>query len=312
METFPNTSSRPMVALPTNSENLVSGNLNLVEILVRQLVKTLPHPTDVDDLRQAGFVGLIEAARNFDADRGIQFDTFAASRVRGAMVDELRSRLWAPRSMSRRLRSISLATRQMEQEAGRSITLSEIASALNTTVSALDRTRSDAACARVQRLDVAECDDGKNFKMLGSVSSAADNFEREECRKTLAAAIDTLGSQEKNIIILRYGKGATQVELSEQMNVTASRISQIEAGAVSHLRSTLGVGSPGAPTCNLKVRRIGKTCLRSEPASLFSAANGAVRAVVPAGSPPTRGMRYLLESLPKPTSHRRSFKQAVA
>ncbi len=299
MQLFQSRSSRQVGDSKDGAEELISDNMNLVEILVRQLAKTLPPQTDLEDLRQAGFIGLIEAARNFDPDRGLQFDTFASRRVRGAMVDELRSRLWAPRSMSRRLRSIAAITRRLEQEAGRSVTLTEVADALNTTVRDLDRTRSDAARARVQSLNVSECDDRKSSKMLGSASSPAENLETTDFRAALADAIGTLPPREKSVIALRYSKGATQAEVSEQFDLTTSRISQIELGAMANLRSKLGIHSHGVPNCDSKVRRTVSKQIRLEHLPQFPPRNQRPGVMSPTGFPPTSGMRYLLETLSK-------------
>lgn len=312
MQTFQSTSSRQIGASQHYSEHLISDNLKLVEILVRQLAKTLPLRTDVDDLRQAGFVGLIEAARNFDADRGIQFDTFASSRVRGAMVDELRSRVWAPRSMSARLRSIAETTRQLEQKAGRSITLTEVADALNTTVGDIDRTRSDSARANLQSLNALESDDIKSIKMLGSVCTPAEDLENIEFRTALSDAVGTLNVRQKSVITLRYSEGATQAEISEQFDLTASRVCQIEASAMAHLRSQLDIRPHGAPVCDLKVRPIIENPVRTAPLPHFTPLSGRRAVVGPAGFLPTGGMRYLLETIPKAKSHRSSLKRASA
>ncbi|HSR65158.1 MAG TPA: sigma-70 family RNA polymerase sigma factor, partial [Xanthomonadaceae bacterium] len=105
-----------------DAARIVERHAELVRRIAHHLAARLPSSVEVDDLIQAGMLGLIEAARNFQADQGASFETYASIRIRGAMIDEIRRGDWVPRSVHRRYRDVVAATRQVEQKAGRAAT----------------------------------------------------------------------------------------------------------------------------------------------------------------------------------------------
>ena len=111
------------------TEQLVMRHAELVKRIAYHLAGRLPASVEVDDLIQAGMLGLLEAARNFQADQGAAFETYASIRIRGAMIDEIRRGDWVPRSVHRRYRDIVAATRGIEQAQGRAATAQEVATA---------------------------------------------------------------------------------------------------------------------------------------------------------------------------------------
>ncbi len=306
MQTETNPSKRAEESADS-SQNLISMNIDLVERLVRHFVKSLPRVTDADDLRQAGLVGLVEAAQTFDPARGIHFSKFASCRIWGAIVDELRSRYWAPRALPRQLRRIAEVTRRLEQEAGRSTTLAEIADALNTSVREIDRARSDAQCAKIKSLDAFESDDHKGLKILGAAASPAENLDDTQVRSGIVDAIDSLGARERKIISLRYGSGSSQVEVAELLNVTAGRICQLEAKAIAQLRVKLRDSSSDSPASDREPARGGvnqELCAQRLP--LFAPRDGLTAEGIHAHRPHTGRARYLLQTLCKKKSRRSS------
>jgi DNA-binding XRE family transcriptional regulator len=148
--------------------------------------------------------------------------------------------------------------------------------------------------------------------MLGSVSSPAENLEKIEFHTEMDAAIGSLRTQEKNVIAMRYSAGSTQTQIAEQFDVTTSRICQIEAGAIAQLRSKLGVHAKGVPVSQNKIRPIVEPYLAPELLSRLAAPSDRTWQRGPAASAPARGMRYLLETLPKAISTRPSLKRGFA
>jgi len=190
----------------------------------------LPSHIDVDDLIQVGLIGLLKAAEDHQRDSGATFATYATIRVRGAMLDELRSRDWLPRSVQRDLGRVAAAIEQAEQKHGRAPTDREIADVLEMDLEEYRQLAGELACARIGQLEDNEVPDEN-----GPVEQVFDSAKRE----ALVDAIKLLPEKEGLMLSLYYTEGLNLKEIGLVLNVSESRVSQIHGQAVARLRAKL-------------------------------------------------------------------------
>ncbi|MBE0403417.1 RNA polymerase sigma factor FliA [Halomonas citrativorans] len=198
----------------------------------------LPASIELDDLIQAGTVGLLEALGRFDAAHGASFATFASQRIRGAMVDELRTRDWLPRSVRRAARAVDDAVRRLEQQLGRSPEESEIALALEMPLGDYQQLLNDTNSGQLLPFEELVADGGEPVSF--DVSNLP--FEKlldEQQRQTLIAAIEALPEREKLLMALYYQEELNLKEVGAVLGVTESRVSQLHSQAISRLRARL-------------------------------------------------------------------------
>ncbi len=217
----------------------------LVTYVVGRLAISLPAVIDHDDLLGYGALGLIDAVDRFDPARLVKFETYAVTRIRGYIIDQLRALDWIPRSARQRGREIERASTQFEQEQGRPAKRQEIAAALGLDTTQVAQAQVDAACATIS-LDVAArtSHDGSELNLLDMIEDAdspshAVVAEQNDLRLSLRAAVAQLPERERHLISLYYGERLTLKEISVVLDVSESRVCQIHARATARLRSSL-------------------------------------------------------------------------
>jgi RNA polymerase sigma factor FliA len=220
----------------------VVASLPFVEQLARRVAATMPHSIDIGDLVQDGVIGLIDAAHRFDEARGIKFETFAERRIRGAMIDALRKDAW-PRGVRRQRRELESAREELRRELGSEPSLADLAAKMGTDEKRLGRTivRINAIEA-TSPLASAENHDESTMPaaLIPSEPEQPDTqYEREETRDRVRAAIASLPAREQKVIGLYYYKEATMKEIGQEIGVNESRVSQLHARAVRRLRDAL-------------------------------------------------------------------------
>ena len=218
---------------------LVEQHASLVRRIAVHLAARLPASVEIDDLCQAGMIGLLEAARSFDPQGGASFETFAGIRIRGAMIDELRRGDWAPRSVHRRMREIAAATRSLEQRLGRDVSEGEVAAALD--ISLEDYRAATADATRCQVLSMHIEDSQGDESMIDGVDEDCpeDIVARDEFRGQLAAAIDGLPERERLVVSLYYQDELNLKEIGAVLGVSESRICQIHGQAMLRVRARM-------------------------------------------------------------------------
>jgi RNA polymerase sigma factor for flagellar operon FliA len=218
---------------------LLACHDGLVRRIAHHLAARLPASVDVDDLIQAGFIGLTQAARHFSASGGASFETFASIRIRGAMIDEIRQGDWAPRSVHRRARAAAEAIRSIEQATGREASATEVARALGLSAEEYARLSEDAARAPVLRLH----EGGEGEHALLAAADPADEplarVQHEAFRQAMAVAIGALPERERQVMALYYQDELNLKEIGAVLGVTESRVCQIHGQALLRLRSRL-------------------------------------------------------------------------
>jgi RNA polymerase sigma factor for flagellar operon FliA len=228
-------------------ERLIVAYSPLVKYVAGRMASRLPAHVDEGDLVSYGLIGLIGAIERYDPDRKIKFETYAMSRIRGAIIDELRSLDWVPRSVRTKARQVEKAHSTLENSLQRAPTEEEIAAKLNVEVEELRETLLKIANSSMLALDelwaVGGSGSGK-ISLLDTISDPeAIDPQREvdgiEIKDRLVAAIESLAERERLVVALYYYESLTLREIGEVLGVTESRVSQIHTKAVIGLRASL-------------------------------------------------------------------------
>ena len=220
--------------------------LPLVKYIAGRMAIGLPRSVEMDDLINAGVVGLIDAHRNFDSAKGVKFETYASLRVRGSILDELRGMDWVPRSTRARSREIERTIARLENSLGRSPTETELADGLGVDLDEYYRMIDDVTSTSLLSLDEVTYgeDDEKPVPLVDSLRSpdqpsALMNLEREELRDLLADSLGELTEQERLVVALYYYEELTLKEIGQVLELSESRVSQLHTKAVLGLRAKL-------------------------------------------------------------------------
>ena len=218
----------------------------LVKYVVDKIASTLPRSIDKEDLIHTAIIGLFDALEKFDRSRGTKFETYAVWRIKGAVLDELRSLDWASRSTRRKAREIDRTCQQLEQKLGRSASDQEIAQQMNLRVGEFNRLVEEVRGASLLSLDQAvTVDDDHDLAGLGEVIEdaaaidALSEMEEAESKEELLEAINGLSEQERLVIALYYYEEMTLKEIGETLGISESRVSQIHTKAIGRMRGRM-------------------------------------------------------------------------
>jgi RNA polymerase sigma factor for flagellar operon FliA len=232
-------------------DRLIVTYAPLVKYVAGRLGSGLPAHVEEGDLVSYGLLGLIGAIERFDPDRDIKFETYALSRIRGAIIDELRALDWVPRSVRSRAREIERAMAEIEAKTGRAPTDEEIAAKVGITEEELEESLTDISRSSIAALDElwSVSGEGDQISLLDTIEDPtgarpADALDESETKELLADAISRLPEREKLVITLYYYEELTLREIGEVLGVTESRVSQLHTKAILRLQSRLA----GAPS----------------------------------------------------------------
>ena len=219
---------------------LVENHAALVKRIAYHLIARLPHTVEVDDLIQAGMIGLLDAAQHYDISQGASFDTYAGIRIRGAMLDEIRRNDWAPRSVHRKAREISQTMRTLEQELGRNATDSEVAKALGISVEDYHHQLFSSSGHQVFSLETfSDSDESQAQPLTRPLAQPDDETQAKNFQAALAKAIQSLPKRECLMMALYYTEELNLKEIGEVLGVSESRVSQLHSQTIIRLRSKL-------------------------------------------------------------------------
>lgn len=232
--------SSEMATAASPNNDLVVQHVNLVKRIAHHLLARLPATVDLDDLIQAGLIGLLEAASNYDADKGASFETYAGIRIRGSMLDEVRKIDWTPRSVHQKHRQVSQAIHTLEGQLGRSPTEREIAAEMGIDLQEYHKILVDSSSCRLfsieqpyenheSGLDVSATDDLEPDTLLSD----------DDLRAVLADAIKKIPEREQLVLSLYYQQELNLKEIGRVLDVSESRVSQIHGQALIRLRAVL-------------------------------------------------------------------------
>jgi RNA polymerase sigma factor for flagellar operon FliA len=217
---------------PELRDRLILQYSPLVKYVAGRIRSGLPDSVDQGDLVSEGVIGLMDAIEKFQPERGLQFQTYAVPRIRGAIMDGLRAVDWVPRSVRDKVRDIERAQVDLENRLGRSASDNEIAAELHMPVGELRQTYakvSFTSLATVEELGVAD----------DLVPTATDTIEERETKAMLMECVQNLPERDRVIIALYYYEGLTLAEIGMALGVSESRVSQLHTRATLTLRAKL-------------------------------------------------------------------------
>lgn len=231
-----------------DTANLVRQYKPLVHKIARKIYKRIPQESTVDfnDLTQAGYVGLLDAASKYDASHGASFTTYAGIRINGTMLDEIRKGDWTPRSVYKQIRSIERARQEIESKNGRPASEHEIAHEISISISALQQMKNDIHGIRLYRTQQLEnpFDDPEHIDPFldtvpGHVTNPMDQAALESARDALSRSISKLPNRDAQLLTLYYNTDLNLREVGALHSVTESRASQIVKDSINLLADSL-------------------------------------------------------------------------
>ncbi len=238
--------NKPAMYTPADNDGngyqeVVTRYASLVKRIAYHIMSRLPPSVQVDDLIQAGMIGLLEAARNYDAGQGASFETYAGIRIRGAMLDEIRKGDWAPRSVHRKARQVADAVREVENATGRDAKDHEVAKLLGMSLDEYHKTLQDASgCRLLSFEEMGMSEDAVPSRLGKSDNGPFEGVQHDDFKRNLAEAISGLPDRERLVLTLYYEEDLNLREIGAVIGVSESRVSQIHSQALVRLQSRLG------------------------------------------------------------------------
>ncbi|KTD25005.1 flagellar biosynthesis sigma factor FliA [Legionella lansingensis] len=221
-------------------EMLVKTHALMVKRIAHHLLGRLPHSVQLDDLVQAGMLGLLEAVRHYDATKGASFETYAGIRIRGHMLDEVRRNDWVPRSVYRNARMISEAVKKVENRLGRDAKDHEIASELNLSLDEYHEMLKDSAGSQLYGFDdLGVTDDVLKMDNGNESTEPHVHIQQQDMINQLSQIIDSLPEKERLVLSLYYEQDLNLKEIGAVLGVSESRVSQIHSQATLRIKSRL-------------------------------------------------------------------------
>jgi RNA polymerase sigma factor for flagellar operon FliA len=247
--------------LTPEEERVLLEHLPIVRFLARRIHERLPQHVDIDDLFSAGVVGLMDAFAKFDPTKKVQFRSYAQFRIRGAILDSLRTLDWSPRELRRKGRAVEEAIRTLTSRLGRAPSESEVAVELGTALDSYQQLLGDLKGLEIGTLHLERNEDSGEEELAYIPGKPEDDplFHclRGEMEKRLTGAIQDLPERERLVMTLYYYEEMTMREIGLALGVVESRVSQIHASAVLHLRSALADLSTRSSPDRQRFRRVG-------------------------------------------------------
>ncbi|STX29487.1 flagellar biosynthesis sigma factor FliA [Legionella beliardensis] len=228
-------------ATQLNQETFVKAYALLVKRIAYHLQAKLPHSIQLDDLIQAGMMGLLEAARHYDISKGASFETYAGIRIRGHMLDEVRRNDWVPRSVYRNARMIALAVKTVENRLGREAKDNEVAAELNVSLDDYYDMLKDAAGSQLYGFEDLGVTDDMLKSDSNSLSEPHANVMQADFKHHLAEIIRGLPEKERLVLSLYYEQDLNLKEIGEVLEVSESRVCQIHTQAMLRIRARLSI-----------------------------------------------------------------------
>lgn len=226
---------------PNYTRDMVERHAPLVKRIACHLINRLPACVQLEDMVQAGMIGLLEASGKYDETQGASFETYAGIRIRGSMLDEIRKNDWAPRSVHRKAREVAEAVRIIENEHGRDARDIEIAETLDMSLGEYYKILQDNSYHKVLSVDDTSINTGET--MLDSMSDNApgilDGMHKDDLQRLLSDAIAGLPERERLVMALYYDEELNLREIGAVMGVSESRVSQIHSQAIIRLQSRM-------------------------------------------------------------------------
>lgn len=230
---------------PEIREKIILEYAPLVKVVAGRLSMYLGYNVEYDDLVSYGIFGLIDAIDKFDCLKDVKFETYASLRIRGAILDQIRKMDWIPRTIRQKQKRIDAAIKEIEAQYGRSATDEEIAKRLGITDDEYLDWQSQMKITNVVSLNEfleqgSEVSNEAGSTRSSTFDSPEERLEREELKKMLAQALELLTEKERKVVLLYYYEDLTLKEISNILEVSESRISQLHTRALQKMRGKMG------------------------------------------------------------------------
>lgn len=225
-----------------DQEALLKEHAPLVRRIAHHMIAKLPPSVDIDDLIQSGMIGLLDAINRFEDDQGAQFSTYAAQRIRGAMLDELRENDWLPRGQRKNLRKVEDAIHQLQQKFSRAPRETELATHLGISLEDFQQLLQEARGYQLIHYEDFNSEDDEHFldrNVSDPNGDPLDALLERNMRTHLIEAITKLPEREKVLMGLYYEQELNLREIGDVMGVSESRVCQLHSQAIARLRSSL-------------------------------------------------------------------------
>ncbi len=223
---------------PTFNDKLVESHAPMVKRIAHHLMARLPASVQVDDLIQAGLIGLLDAGKHYDPSQGAQFDTYATIRVRGAMLDEVRRSDWIPKSVHKKARDVAAAIHEIESSTGRDARDVEVAMKLNLTLDDYYKILANNSASKILNLDDLDINDVGSLGVFEDhkINLLSDLIE-QETQKKLSDEVLKLPERERLVMALYYDTQMNLKEVGKLLDISESRVSQLLTKAQLRLKS---------------------------------------------------------------------------
>lgn len=245
--------------LSVEQEQMLLEHLPIVRYIARSIHERLPQHVELEELIGAGTLGLVDAVRRFNPGKSVQFRSYAQFRVRGAILDSLRSLDWSPRELRRKGRMLAEASRSLQARLGRPPQETELANALELTLGELQSLTGRLKGLEIASLHAERGEDSGEEELAFLPAKESENplFQclESEARRRLVSAIDALPERDRLVMTLYYFEEMTMREIGQVLGVVESRVSQIHHSALHRLRTSLGDLRGVRPVAPLRVGR---------------------------------------------------------
>lgn len=223
-----------------NQHHLVEMHASMVKRIAHHLKGKLPASVMLEDLIQAGMIGLLEAAKKFDSSKGAAFETYAGIRIRGHMLDEVRRNDWVPRSVYKNSRLISEAIKKIENTSGRDAKDSEVAEELGISIEEYHSMLKDSVGGQLYGFeDLGVTDDTLSAEYSKNPQEPLAEVQRDDLNKTIIQLIQRMPEREQLVLSLYYEQELNLKEIGAVLGVSESRVSQIHSQAMHRLKARL-------------------------------------------------------------------------
>lgn len=232
-----------------NSQGVVNQTdwqqyIHLVRNEALKLAVRLPTSIELDDLLQVGYIGLLDTIKRYDASQGNSFVTFAIPRIKGAMLDELRSRDWLPRQTRKKIKDISVAINELEQKLGVAPNDDQIAQHMNLSITEYHKILLDSNYSQICSYEEIRNKIGDNIDVIITHQEDNNPFSTiisDEIRNIIIQQIENLPEKEKIILTLYYQEEFNLKEIGKIMNISESRVSQLHSQAIKRIQSKVSL-----------------------------------------------------------------------
>ena len=220
------------------NEDLLLDHASLVKKIALHLKARLPDSVQLDDLLQAGMIGLLGAVRTFDASKGAKFETYAGIRIRGSILDEVRTSDWTPRSVSRNIRETAEAIRRVESRTRKKATDREIAAEMELSLEQYYKVSRDAASAQLLSTDeITDADGNPSLDVSSAEPEPQQELHKEDLRRLIIQSVELLPEKERLMVSMYYDNEMNLKEIGAVLGISESRVSQIHGQALARIRA---------------------------------------------------------------------------